>query len=217
LLKIEIFTKLGLPRSSTIELLSGNCGGQNLGVWLIKDATSQTTLVLKLVRSAGQHGASEAAKLKRLAQKHPSLATDSAVAFPFKILSCVDQCGNRSHDFIAMRKAAGAIVGDVIGQKWSTGRTAETMKMLRELGSFLARFHRRYGRDQHGDFQPSNVFFDSSSGSFTLIDVADLGQSKTEGDVAHFVQSLRLVSSAYGEKFYIEGRRHFEEGYMMGA
>jgi Ser/Thr protein kinase RdoA (MazF antagonist) len=91
------------------------------------------------------------------------------------------------------------------------------MKILRELGSFLARFHKRYGNSQHCDFQPSNVFYDTSSGKFAMIDIADLGEQCSENDVKHFVQSLRLLSRSYGEQFFTEGKRNFEEGYRFRA
>jgi hypothetical protein len=121
-LKSEIFSKLGLPQSAQIERLSGNCGGLNLGVWIIHESSSQQTLVLKLVSSQAKFGRSEAEKLRLLGHKYPSLASDEAVAFPIKIFSCVDPAGKRSHDFIVMRKVLGKPVGDVIGMKWSTGQ-----------------------------------------------------------------------------------------------
>lgn len=217
-LKSEILSKLGLSQSAQVERLSGNCGGLNLGVWTIYEHSRQQTLILKLVSSQGNFGPSEAEKLRLLGHKYPSLASDNAVAFPVKIFSCVDPSGKRSHDFIVMRKVLGKPVGDVIGMKWNVGQKTDVMKILRELGCFLARFHKRYGNSQHCDFQPSNVFYDTSSGKFAMIDIADLGdQSRSEDDVKHFVQSLCLLSAAYGEEFYTDGKRHFEEGYNFGA
>jgi serine/threonine protein kinase len=217
-LKSEILAKLGLPRSSKVEALSGNCGGLNEGVWSIQDLSSHTQLILKLVRSHGRTGCSEAEKLRRLAAKYPSIVNDHAVAFPLKIFHCVQPSGSHSYDLIAMRKVAGEPVGDVIGIKWNCGQKAEVLKILRELGTFLAQFHKRYGNSQHCDFQPSNVFYDAASGKFALIDIADIGdQSCCEGDVKHFVSSLGLLAVAYGDRFYSEGKFHFEEGYRAVA
>jgi hypothetical protein len=215
-LKSEILAKLGLPKTSKVDRLSDNCGGLNQGVWIIQDSSRQQTLVLKLVSSQGKIGRSEAEKLIRLGHKFPSLATDDAVAFPIRIFSCVNSIGKRCHDFIVMRKVVGKPVGDVIAMKWNAGQKAAVMKMLRELGSFLAQFHKRYGGSQHCDFQPSNVFYDAPSGRSAMIDIADLGdQSCSEGDVKHFVESLRLLSGAYGESFYNDDKHNFEEGYKL--
>ncbi len=63
-------------------------------------------------------------------------------------------------------------------------RNAGVTCILKKLGSFLAQFQRRYDNRQHYDFQPSNIFYDAPSGNFTLVDVADLGFSGAEGDVA---------------------------------
>jgi serine/threonine protein kinase len=217
-LKSEILAKLGLPPSSRVEALSGNCGGRNQGVWTIQDSSSHTKLILKLVRSQGQIGGSEAEKLRQLAGRYPLIVNDHAVAFPLKIFSCLEPSGSKSHDFIVMKKVAGEPVGDVIGMKWNCGRKAEVMNILRDLGAFLAQFHKRYANSQHCDFQPSNVFYDAASGKFALIDIADIGnQSCREGDVKHFVSSLGLLAVAYGDQFYSEGKRHFEEGYRACA
>jgi tRNA A-37 threonylcarbamoyl transferase component Bud32 len=157
---------------------------------------------------------SEAERFAKLSREHPSIANDPAVAFPLKVFRCIGHGGAHSHDLIVMRKVRGQPLGDVIAVKRGTGQLQDVMRILRQLGSFLSRFHRSYNNKQHGDFQPSNVFYDESSGAFAMIDIADLGSTlHSEGDVSHFCKSLQILSNCYGQQFYIEGKRNFEEGY----
>jgi tRNA A-37 threonylcarbamoyl transferase component Bud32 len=157
---------------------------------------------------------SEADRFTRLYQEHPSIANDPMVAFPIKVFKCFGQAGDNSHDLIVMPKANGQPLGDVLARKQSCGEMRDIMQILRQLGMFLARFHKSYNNKQHGDFSPSNVFYDVSSGAFVMIDIADLGNHTTaEGDIAHFCQSLKILSNSYGQQFYIDGKRNFEEGY----
>ena len=63
-----------------------------------------------------------------------------------------------------------------------------TYDILTRLGGFLRRFHKRYAAGgellEHGDVQPSNIFFEESSGKFTLIDIGGMGQKTAESDVS---------------------------------
>lgn len=217
-LRSQILTKLGLPQSTTIERLAGNCGGCNEGLWKLQDVASRTSFVLKLVRCRRGYGmSSEADRFARIYQEHPTIANDPAIAFPIKAFKCVGRMGDNSHDLIVMRKVSGQSLGDVVAIKCNGGQMSEVMRILKQLGTFLSRFHASYGKKQHGDFQPSNIFYEASSGSFCLIDVADLGQSWSWGsnysDVAHFDKSLQILSNSFGSHFYSDGKRHFEEGY----
>jgi hypothetical protein len=204
-LRSQILAKLGLPQQARIERLSNNSGGLNAGMWVVEG------LVLKLVRSQGM--LSEADKFARISREHPSIANDPTIAFPVKVFRCIGHAGAHSHDLIVMRKARGRPVGDVLALKRSSGQLHDVMRILRQLGSFLSRFHKSYNNKQHGDFTPSNVFYDESCGTFTMIDIADLGNSSSEGDMQHFCKSLQILSHSYGQQFYTEGRRNFEEGY----
>jgi serine/threonine protein kinase len=217
-LKAQIIAKMGMSQNASIRALSGKCGGLNDGMWIAEDVPSRTALVLKLAPSRPRHGgASEAENFVRISREHPSIVNDTSIAFPLKVCSCIGPAGDHPHDLIVMRKASGEPLGDVIALKRNAGGMPEVLQILRQLGMFLAQFHKRYGNKQHGDFQPSNIFYDSSSRMFALIDIADLGhRSAVDGDVPHFIESLRILSSVYGQQFYSEGKRHFEEGYMMG-
>jgi len=79
----------------------------------------------------------------------------------------------------------------------------------------LAQFHKRSGNSQHGDFHTSNILCDASSGSFTLIDVADVGNRRiAKRDITYFTETLSLMSVM--REFLSEGKRNFEEGYELG-
>jgi serine/threonine protein kinase len=219
-LKALILAKMGLAQNSTIQLLAGNCGGLNEGVWIVRDGASQSKFILKLVKSRRNYGPSDAERLIRISKQYPAIMSDPTIASALLILSCVGPTGDHSHDFIVMRKVPGEPVGDIIALQWNAGHVSEVMQMLRQVGAFLAQFHKRYNNSQHNDFQPSNVFYDAPSGRFTLIDIADLGDNSCnsgKGDLVHFAHSLKLLSGAYGERFYSEGKRSLEEGYKMGA
>lgn len=213
-LKTQITAKLGLSKNSAFRKLPGFCGGQNGGVWVIEDI--QNTLILKLVQSRGVFGLpSEAQKLKQLYDKHPSVTSDVSVAFPFKIFNCVGPSSEHLHDFIVMRKVAGESLCDIMNEKYRHGTLPEILPILRELGTFLAGFHKRYDSSQHGDFHASNIFYDSSSGSFAVIDVADLGNRRLQkSDTAYFTETLSSMSIM--RDLFSESKRNFEEGYEMG-
>jgi len=212
-LRSQILAKLGLSKQARVEKMGG-CGGLNEGIWAVQDPSSRSSLVLKLVRSQGAHGTpSEADRFARIFSEHPSIENDPTVAFPIKVFKCIGHLGSNAQDFIVTRKVSGQPLGDVLALKRSSGRTQEIMQILRQLGSFLARFHKSYGNKQHGDFQPSNIFYDASSGAFAMIDIADLGHNSLESDVSHFCQSLRILSRSFGQQFYNDGTRNFQEGY----
>lgn len=185
-------------------------------MWVIHDGNRE--LVLKVVRNdPGRLGLpSEAEKLIKLYQNDPSIVDDRAIAFPVKIFHCVGPSGDRNLDIIVMKKASGAPLSDVLFQLFHAGELVEVGSILKQLGMFLKQFHQRYGNMQHGDFGPENIFYDASSRSFSLVDVADLGRLAAEGDVPHFVKSLSILSKAYGQEFFANGKQCFEEGYRTG-
>jgi len=91
----------------------------------------------------------------------------------------------------------------------------EVMPILFQLGTFLAQFHKRYGGCQHGDFHASNIFYDTATRSFTLIDIADMGNSSVQkSDTEYFIETLNKMSVM--RAFLGEGVRSFEDGYRMG-
>mmetsp|Transcript_29846 Transcript_29846/g.47689 ORF Transcript_29846/g.47689 Transcript_29846/m.47689 type:complete len:573 (+) Transcript_29846:22-1740(+) len=209
-LRSQVLAKLGLPKEAAVTRLTGFCGGQNQGVWVVQDPSGQRSLVLKLVPSRCHLGMpSEADRFERICRDHPSIENDPTIAFPIKVLKCVGHAGVNFHDLIVMREVAGQPLGEVLAFKRSGGHMYESMQLLRQLGSFLARFHNAYNNKQHGDFQLSNIFYDASSGGFAMIDIADMGNA-VESDISHFCQSIRMV---FGHEFYIDAKRHFEEGY----
>jgi len=215
-LRSQLLSKLGLGQNAVVQFLP-NCGGLNAGLWAVQDAAQ--SLVLKLVKTQrlGHASPTETERLIRLAQEHPSLLNDPAVAFPTRIFICSGMPGNTPHDLYVMRRAPGQRLTDVIPERLALHRGAEVMQVLKQLGSFLADFHSRYDNKQHNDFQPANIIFDESTQRFTMVDVADIGNPQTTvTDVEHFIGSLQVLATSYGQQFLVESTNSFRAGYGMG-
>merc|ERR1712072_1131156 len=92
------------------------------------------------------------------------------------------------------------------------------LKIFKAFGGHMSTIHRVYRGMQHGDCQPSNVFYDELTGIFTLIDVADFGYGPYmavggENDVEHFVDGLKSLTQWYGEELIADCEREFRAGY----
>jgi len=213
----EILSKLGLAQNARMESPQRRSGGMNQGMWTLSDASQ--ALILKLISTKRHHPAipSETECFLKLAKEYPHLVHDRDLAFPLKIFRCKGPAGQNTHDLIVMHKARGECFTDVIFRKMKSRQVSELMRDFEALGFFLGSIHNRCGL-QHGDFQPSNVFWDEASGRFTMIDIADLapwsaGLGAQESDVEHFCQGVRLLAKPHGEQFYSEGVRRFKAGY----
>lgn len=213
--RTAIFEKLGTEKNATIVQLS-QVGGLNSGMWLLTSASG--SLILKLVPHERRHPLmlTEAEQFVKLARDSPAMVGDHALAFPTKIFGCREQGREKeSFDLIVMRKAPGQCFADVIGRRWFSNQRAELMRELHALGYFLADVHARHNM-QHGDFTPSNVFYDAPTGAFTMVDVSDFGPqiwNPLESDVARFSTGIQILSTCYGEELYLEGKPQFDAGY----
>jgi len=211
-LQVQLFNLLDLGPDTFVEELS-QVGGLNLGVWAAEDSSSQPrrSLALKLVQ-ANRH---EADRFVTLARDHPALVSDSALAFPLRVVHCIDAVGAKQYDLIVMPKVPGVLLSLTIGSMWWGNKGPALMQLFEEIGYGLAEFHRRYAGKQHGDFQPSNIVYDGTTGTVTYIDLVDIGPEGTcvDNDCKHFLESLRLVSKAYGSKFLEDAEKHFRLGY----
>jgi len=212
--KLQLTSKLGLSQNARVERLTQNAGGMNNGMWALCDASQ--ALMLKLVGSQRHHSMipTEAESFLKLATEYPNLVNDRDFTFPLKIFRCSGRVGH-THDLIVMRKAPGECFTDVINRKWKSRRVSELMQDFEALGSFLANVHNKHGL-QHGDCQPSNIFYDEASGDFTMIDTADLAPSgckMAEGDVDHFCNGVRLLSKYHGDQLHSEGALRIKAGY----
>jgi hypothetical protein len=205
MVKSQLLALLGAPEDARIEKLSGNTGGLNEGAWTLRSQTHD--LILKLV-SANRH---EGEKILQLMRKHPSMMHDAALSFPVKVVHCMCATGLKKYDLMVMPRAQGIPLGDFIGEKWWSGKGTCVMRILQKLGACLRQFHSCYGNSQHGDFQPSNIFYDEAADKITFIDVADIGKHNPDKD--HFMSSLKIISQAYGANFFAEASRAFQSGY----
>jgi len=214
--KHQLTGKLGLSSNARIETLSGNTGGLNQGMWTMSD--SAKTLMLKLVRAQRRHPSmpTETEKFMKLARECPNLVHDRDLSFPSKIFRCRGPSGHNTHDLIVMFKAPGQSFTNVINNKCCTRQIPELMEIFEALGSFLANIHNKYGL-RHGDFQPSNVFYDEATRHFTMIDIADFAPPGNfgvqESDVEHFCSGVRLLTRMHGEQIQCEGLHRFKAGY----
>jgi len=209
-LKSQITSKLSVAGGSAIAALHGSQGGLNEGVWMLRDPCSGTELVMKLVK--GERG--EADRYLKLAQSHPSIVSDSSLSFPFRVFRCLRAGCGRAYDLLVMRRASGQRLDHLIAEKVSNGRTADLSKVFENVGASLAELHKRYGNSQHGDCQPSNVYYNDTTSQVTFIDVSDLGLPSLESDTEHFTEALRLLSRHYGQQFLTASLHDFEAGYF---
>jgi peptidase E len=108
--------------------------------------------------------------------------------------------------------------------KFSSGQAAELPSIFQELGKIMKAIHLTYRINdrsmQHGDCQPSNVFYDEASGVFTLIDVADFGFGPylAQGggdDVQQFIDGLHTLTPWYGKKLIEDCALFFRMGYCI--
>jgi len=177
-------------------------------------------LVLKLVKSERLSPTlpTEAERLVELEREHPQIIHDTSVAFPTHIFGCFDSNCTRHHDLIVMPQAPGCSLADFIATKWHTHQVSEVMSCLGQLGHVLASFHARYKNKQHGDLQPSNIYYDEQAHAFTFLDVSDLGASCIhETDLEHFSRGLHILSKVHGEALYTDGKQRFETSYESSA
>jgi len=212
----QILSKMGLPDNCTIELMTQQ-GGLNQGLWLLR--ACDQNFVLKLVTCQRMHPMmpTEAEQFVKLAREHPALLLDEALSFPVKIFRCRGKNAEAWHDLVVMRQAPGQVFSDVIGRKLQANKTPELLQYIGSLGTFLADVHARHGME-HGDFTPSNVFYDERSDAFTLVDVSDFGPqewNRRQSDYERFIKGLELVTRSHAPQLFSECRRHFESGYQQ--
>lgn len=216
MLRLQIVVNFQLSDACSIEEMQGFRGGLNEGVWFLKDPSRlEQELVLKLVRCKriASNVLTEAENCIKVLREHPGIASDNTLAFPSKVFGCIDQNGEKKHDLIVMRKVRGERMAELICRKWYGKQFQQLYQMLEKVGVALADFHGRYGNIQHGDFQPSNLFYDEVSDSVSIIDIGGMGVPCLDNDIEHFQKALRLLSESYGNDLQTIGFRHFEQGY----
>jgi tRNA A-37 threonylcarbamoyl transferase component Bud32 len=214
-LREKVYASLGVGEQASIQIMQGIAGGQNQGMWVLEDR--QRTWILKLVGGKRKHPAipTEGDQFAKIVKEHPSIRSDSGLAFPIKVIRCREAFGGGHNDLIAMMRAPGQSLDEAISEKWHAGKKKELMQMFHSLGRFLAGIHKRYNM-QHGDFQPSNIFYDEDTGSFTLIDVG--GMERAEGlqdsDVQHFSEALQnFARGLNAHELFANASCSFRAGY----
>eukprot|EP00419_Tripos_fusus_P029003 CAMPEP_0172727644 /NCGR_PEP_ID=MMETSP1074-20121228/91794_1 /TAXON_ID=2916 /ORGANISM="Ceratium fusus, Strain PA161109" /LENGTH=433 /DNA_ID=CAMNT_0013554817 /DNA_START=44 /DNA_END=1345 /DNA_ORIENTATION=- len=218
----QLLSRLGASSATTLERMPGYQGGLNDGVWsLCEHSTAnrpQQEWILKLVKgtSTAVGMPTEVQCLQQVSQQHPVVFSDPLMAFPRMILSCIC-AGSKSHDLIVMPKAPGQRLCEVIAGKWHSGQRDELQKIVRQVGTAVARLHKKYRQVQHADMQPSNIFWDETSSRVTFIDVGGMALRCLNPDVEHFEKSLRMLSQAYGPEFGVESIPAFHEGYASAS
>lgn len=216
--KAQLLQKLAFPSSATVTAMQGFRGGLNEGVWYVA-CPGRDELVLKLVRCKrlATNILTEAENFAKLSTEYPTAYRDPQLALPLKILSCLGRGGEKKNDLIIMRKVRGERLAEWIAKKWHGSQSPQMMQLFERLGARLAEYHARYGNAQHGDFQPSNIFYDEARDALCFIDMGGMGVPTMETDVEHFVKSLTLLAQSYGNQLAIDGERHFKQGYAQGG
>jgi len=217
-LRLQILSRLGFTSSATLEKMTGFSGGLNQGIWFVSGSRSGSyeELVLKLVRCSriAPNVPTEAENLQKLRVEHPKLVKESLVAFPVKILSVADANGCKCNDLIVMRKVSGERLAELFCRKYYEKQEEHLFQICEEIGRLLADFHRRYDNMQHGDFQPSNVFYDEASDTIAFIDIGGMGIPTVDDDVSHFRQAMNLLANAYGPTLHANCIEAFDRGYQ---
>lgn len=210
----QIVRYLGCSPNSSIQKLTANFGGCNCGVWLLIDGRAK--FVLKLVRSQRHHRLypTDAEKCAELASRFPQMLNDPLMSFPIMILKCLGAGGKDCYDLLVMREAPGYRLSDIIAHRFNTGQSDRIPDLLRQTGNFLSRFQASYGL-QHGDFNPSNVFYEEASGRFTAIDVSNMGVAPyaDKDDFGHFNAALMGWHESYGAQLMTLCSAAFAAGY----
>lgn len=216
-----ILESLGFAETAVIKKLEGDQGAFNEGVWMMSD-TNALGVVLKLVPHQRSHPwrATDSEKYANVQKWCPNIVKEYAFSFPLKIFELRSSSGI-CKELIVMRRAQGAQLTHHLFHKFHSGSLSTLMSIFRDFGAFLSTIHRVYRGAQHGDCQPSNVFYDESSGLFTLIDVADFGfgpymAEGGENDVEHFVDGLKTLAQWYGNDVIADCERHLRAGYDEG-
>eukprot|EP00427_Karlodinium_veneficum_P031271 CAMPEP_0169192908 /NCGR_PEP_ID=MMETSP1016-20121227/5882_1 /TAXON_ID=342587 /ORGANISM="Karlodinium micrum, Strain CCMP2283" /LENGTH=355 /DNA_ID=CAMNT_0009269313 /DNA_START=9 /DNA_END=1076 /DNA_ORIENTATION=- len=195
-LKAQLLEKLGLP-----------CG-----------------LVLKLVPHHHEKRKTDREKYIELLKRCPRIVSDPSITVPIKIFQLSGPDGAKRKDLIVMRQASGMQITQHLYYKFHGGgeRIGELLNIFKCFGRFLRDIHQVYrigGKSmQHGDCQPSNIFFDDNSGSFTLIDVADFGVglylgSGRDDDVERFIAALVSLKVCYSQSLIDACVNEFRAGY----
>lgn len=218
-LRAQLTAGVGFSLNSTIEEMTGFRGGLNEGVWFLSDQSQSPPgkdLVLKLVKCTriSSRILTEAENFVKINADHPQIARDPGVAFPVRIFKCHGPAPERLHryDLIVMWKVHGERLTEWIAHKWYSKAFEELWQIFDRMGHIIYAFHDRYCDSQHGDFQPSNVFYDEESGDISLIDIGGMGVPTSENDVDHFSKSLKLLADAYGSQL-LQGTTRFEAAY----
>eukprot|EP00403_Amphidinium_massartii_P002682 CAMPEP_0178379138 /NCGR_PEP_ID=MMETSP0689_2-20121128/4785_1 /TAXON_ID=160604 /ORGANISM="Amphidinium massartii, Strain CS-259" /LENGTH=562 /DNA_ID=CAMNT_0019999225 /DNA_START=14 /DNA_END=1698 /DNA_ORIENTATION=- len=215
----EVLEKLGAPEDTTVEQLKDNYGGMNLGVWELRHKSSELDLIMKSVKSERTHAnlPTETEVLVQTCQRFPCMVTDASLCFPTKIFMCYGPDGRPQADLMVMRRAKGEQLSTVISQKIFEGRVEDLMDIVEKVGTCLGRFHSNYDGLQHGDLQPSNIYYDEESGEVNLIDLGRIGVSTNEQhDLVHFIKSLDMLSKSYGHDLTTSGMVRLKAGYAKG-
>lgn len=214
-----LLSKLGLGDDTVVETSEDNSGNFNDGVWILRSKTSHG-LIVKLVNHIHPTRATDSEKFAKICGECPNIVGEFSFAFPVRILYLRGPDGQRCKDLIVMRRAVGLQLTQILYHKWQAKELEELLHMFKEFGTFLRTIHRVYKGRQHGDCQPSNVFYDGFNGVFTLVDCADFGfgpfvAAGGENDVEHFVCGLKSLSQWYGCEFIDGAEKHFRQGYQQ--
>jgi len=146
------------------------------------------------------HVPTDLEKYLALASRHPGIGADASVSIPHSIFKCINEEGHDICHLLAMREATGQRMADILATYAASGQVDASYHVFEKFGRFLRNFHTVY-QMQHGDCHPSNVYYDESRNTFTMIDAAAMGTDPyagTDDDVSYFNKGLLSLSQYYG-------------------
>lgn len=213
----QLVEHLGLQSDCSIEDFQGFRGGLNDGVWFVVQPGLE--LVLKLVRCyrVCPTVLTEAENFMKLSREYPSALSDQRLSFPLKMFSCFGPDGAKRHDLIVMRKVRGERLAEMIARKWYGNQVPSLHRCFERVGASLSEFHARYANLQHGDLQPSNIFYDEESDEPSFIDIGGMGVPTIDSDLEHMATSMRLLGDCYSHQLVADCLAHFERGYKQAS
>jgi len=212
----QLLQQLGLTKAAQIKEMGGFKGGLNQGIWIVSDNGQKLVLKQSRCQRIASNILTEAENFVRILKDHPEIANDPLVAFPVKIFSCTGPEGKIS-DIIAMKKCPGERLCEFVAAKFYANQMQQLNCALEEVGHCLAQFHYRYGNEQHGDFQPSNIYYEEKTKVVTFIDVGGMGVPTMGTDVDHFHQCVRAMTASYQVNLHAELLRAFDKGYQSAS
>lgn len=192
-----------------------NAGPSTAGVWFLRGASGEAWVLKQVSAKRIRAGLpSDLERCDNLLGRFPGLSTDSSLAFPLGTVLLETPDRRPVGDLLVSRLSPGEQLG-LSAARLRNGDVADQMKLqvlCENVGALLADFHSRYAdpvtgeATHHTDFHPTNVLYDESTDSLTMIDVTGMGTWGCHDDVEKFARIMRQIagdrySKAFSDRY----------------